>query len=140
MIPESEEKIRDILKKEKDIVLAYLFGSAARGEMTSLSDIDIGILFNSRINATRRYDIKLELMGEISSASGINKIDIIDMEKGSALLNYNIIKHGQILKSLDEDLRVQFETSLLFRYLDEKYYLQRHSDQVLKRIALRGLA
>jgi len=140
MVPELEEKIRSVLKKEADIVLAYLFGSAARGEMTSLSDIDIGILFNSRITAMRRYDIKLELIGEISSASGINKIDIIDMEKGSALLNYNIIKHGKILKSLDEDLRVQFETSLLFRYLDEKYYLQRHSDQVLKRIASRGLA
>lgn len=139
MIPEFEEKIRSVLKKEADIVLAYLFGSAARGEMTSLSDIDIGILFNSRINAMRRYDIKLELMGEISSVSGINKIDIIDMEKGSALLNYNIIKHGKILKSEDENMRVHFETSILSKYLDEKYYLQRHSDIVLKRIASRGL-
>lgn len=140
MVPEFEEKIRSVLKKEADIVLAYLFGSAARGEMTSLSDIDIGILFNSRISAMRRYDLKLELMGNISSVSGINKIDIIDMEKGSALLNYNIIKHGKILKSEDENMRVQFETSLLFRYLDEKYYLQRHSDHILKRIASRGLA
>jgi len=139
MVPECEEKIRSLLKKEEKILLAYLFGSAARGEMTSLSDIDIGILFNSGINAMRRYDLKLEIMGEISSACGINKIDIIDMEKGSTLLNYNIIKHAKILKSEDENMRVHFETSLLSKYLDEKYYLQRHTDQLLKRIASRGL-
>jgi predicted nucleotidyltransferase len=140
MVPEFEEKIRHVLKKEANIVIAYLFGSAARDEMTSLSDIDIGILFNSRINAMRRYDVKLELMGEISSASGLNRVDIVDMEKGSVLLNYNIIKNGKILKSNDENLRVRFETSILSRYLDEKYYLQRHTDQLLKRIASRGLA
>jgi len=140
MVPELEEKIRSALKKEADIVLAYLFGSAARGEMTSLSDIDIGILFNSRINAMRKYDLKLELMGDVSSACGLNRIDIVDMEKGSTLLNYNIIKHGKILKSEDENKRVRFETSILSKYLDEKYYLQRHTDLLLKRIASRGLA
>ncbi len=46
MIPECQERIKDILEKEKDIVLAYLFGSYARDDTTSLSDIDIGILFN----------------------------------------------------------------------------------------------
>jgi hypothetical protein len=61
------------------------------------------------------------------------------MEKGSILLKYNIIKHGKILKSADEDKRVQLETSIISRYLDEKYYLQRYSGIILKRIASRGL-
>lgn len=140
MIQDFDQKIKNILKKEKDIILAYLFGSVARGEMTLLSDIDIGILFDSGINAMQRLDIKLKLMGEISSACGLNKIDIVDMDKSSTLLNYNIIKHGKILRSVDENMRVRFETRMISRYLDEKYYLRRHSDFFLKRIISRGLA
>lgn len=140
MIQDFDQKIKNILKKEKDIILAYLFGSAARGEMTLLSDIDIGILFDSGINVMQRLDIKLKLMGEISSACGLNKIDIVDMDKSLTLLNYNIIKHGKILRSVDENMRVRFETRMISRYLDEKYYLRRHSDFFLKRIISRGLA
>lgn len=140
MVTECEERIKDILKKEKDIVLAYLFGSFARDDTTPLSDIDIGILFNSGIDSLRRHNLKLRLMGEIAQACKVDKIDIVDIEKGSILLKYNIIKHGNILKSADEDRRVQHETSIISRYLDEKYYIQRHSDMILKRIASRGLA
>ena len=140
MVPECEERIKDILEKEEDIVLAYLFGSYARDDITSLSDIDIGILFNSGIDSLHRHNIKLKLIGEIAQACKVNKIDIVDMEKGSILLKYNIIKHGKILKSADEDRRVLFETSIISRYLDEKYYLQRHSGIILKRMASSGLA
>ena len=140
MVSEYGKIIKNILNEEKDIVLAYLFGSSAREEMASLSDIDIGILFNSRIDSLRKHNLKLKLIGKIASACKVDKIDIVDMEKGSILLKYNIIKHGKILKSADEDRRVRLETSIISRYLDEKYYLQRHSDMVLKRIASRGLA
>jgi predicted nucleotidyltransferase len=74
MVPECQERIKDTLEKEDDIVLAYLFGSYARDDTTSLSDIDIGILFNSGIDSLHRHNIKLKLMGEIAQACKVNKI------------------------------------------------------------------
>ena len=52
---------------------------------------------------------------------------------------FNIIKHGRVMKSANESERVRFETLIHSRYLDEKYYLQRHNRLVLKRMAARGL-
>jgi hypothetical protein len=52
-------------------------------------------------------------------------------------LTYNIIRDGIILKS-DEPLRVKFETKMMSRYLDERYHIERHAKESLKRIAESG--
>jgi len=134
-----EKIVSNILKKEDYIILSYLFGSYARGDMNSLSDLDVGVLYAPEIDSHRKYEHSLKLSGELASACKINKIDIIDMEKSSVLLNYNIIKNGKILKSLDENKRIEFETRIISRYLDEKFHIERHNTLALKSIALRGL-
>ncbi len=134
-----EKIVSNILKKEDYIILSYLFGSYARGDMNSLSDLDVGVLYASEIDSHRKYEHRLKLTGELAAACKINKIDIIDMEKSSVLLNYNIIKHGKILKSLNENKRIEFETRIISRYLDEKFHIERHNTLALKSIALRGL-
>ena len=55
------------------------------------------------------------------------------------LLAYNILRTGIILKS-DEVERVKFETKVLSMYLDEKYYIKRHTEETLKRIAEVGFS
>ena len=134
-----EKIVSIILKKEDYIILSYLFGSYARGDMNSLSDLDVGVLYAPEIDSHLKYENRLKLMGELASACKINKIDIIDMGKSSVLLNYNIIKQGRILKSLDENKRIEFETRIISRYLDEKFHIERHNTLALKSIALRGL-
>ena len=52
-------------ERTEDIELAYLYGSYATGEITPLSDLDLGILLTS--DTQDLFKRELGLMGEIAS-------------------------------------------------------------------------
>ena len=138
MIPYEKELIEYFSSKDS-IIIAYLFGSTVRGDAGKLSDVDIGIMLDEKISKKDRFDLELKLMGEIAILIKRNKIDLIVLNEAPLLLAYNIIKSGIILKS-DETERVKFETKILSMYMDEKYYIKRHTEETLKRIAEVGFS
>ncbi len=133
MIP-YEKELTEYFSSKDSIILAYLFGSTVRGDTGRLSDVDIGVLLDEKLSKKDRFDLELKLMGEIAALIKKNKIDMVVLNEAPLLLAYNIIKNGIILKS-DETERVKFETKLLSMYMDEKYYIKRHTEETLKRIA-----
>ena len=62
-------------QKTEDIELAYLFGSYTTGEVTPLSDLDIGLLLKDGIKDLFRRE--LGLMGEVSSVFHTDEVDVI---------------------------------------------------------------
>jgi len=134
-----ENKIKEFLEAQKEVRLAYIFGSAARREMGNLSDVDIGVYLDNSLSKHERFKIRLELASQLGKLLENDRIDLIVMNDSPLPLNYNIIKHGKILKS-DEGLRVRFEAGILSRYLDRKYYMDRHDFLALKRISERGFS
>ncbi len=133
MIP-YEKELTEYFSSKDSIILAYLFGSTVRGDTGRLSDVDIGVLLDEKLSKKDRFDLELKLMGEIAALIKKNKIDLIVLNEAPLLLAYNIIKNGIILKSSERE-RVKFETKLLSKYMDEKYYIKRHTEETLKRIA-----
>ena len=134
-----ENELTEYFSSKDSIILAYLFGSTVRGDAGRLSDVDIGVLLDENLSKKDRFDLELRLMGEIAVLINKNKIDLIVLNEAPLLLAYNIIKDGIILKSSETE-RVRFETKLLSMYLDEKYYIKRHTEETLKRIAEVGFA
>jgi hypothetical protein len=61
------------------------------------------------------------------------------MNNAPLLLNYNIIKEGKVLHCKDELERILFETYVLSRYLDKRYYDERHVKMGIKRMTEKGL-
>jgi len=133
MIP-YEKELTEYFSSKDSIILAYLFGSTVRGDTGRLSDVDIGVLLDEKLSKKDRFDMELKLMGEIAALIKKNKIDLVVLNEAPLLLAYNIIKTGIILKSSEKE-RVKFETKLLSMYMDEKYYIKRHTEETLKRIA-----
>lgn len=138
MIP-YEKELTEYFSCKDSIKLAYLFGSTVRGDTGRLSDVDIGVLLDEKISKKDRFDLELILMGEIAILIKKNKIDLIVLNEAPLLLAYNIIKSGIILKS-DETARVKFETKILSKYMDERYYIKRHTEETLNRIAEVGFS
>lgn len=134
-----KKELTEYFSSKDGVILAYLFGSTVRGDAGRLSDVDIGVLLDEKIPKKDRFDLELKLISDIAILIKKNKIDLIILNDAPLLLEYNIIKSGIILKS-DEAERVKFETKILSMYLDEKYYIKRHTEETLKRIAEVGFS
>ncbi len=132
-----EQKLRDFLSGVGSVKLAYLFGSTARGESNCLSDIDIAVLFDDALLRKESFDPQVELISELTCILKTDNVDLVVLNDSPLLLTYNIIREGIILKS-DEPLRVKFETKVMSRYLDERYHIERHTKESLKRISESG--
>ncbi|SNQ59437.1 Nucleotidyltransferase [Candidatus Methanoperedens nitroreducens] len=138
MIP-YEKELTEYFSSKDSVILAYLFGSTVRGDTGRLSDVDIGVLLDEKLSKKDRFDLELILISEIAILIKKNKIDLVVLNEAPLLLTYNIIKDGIILKS-NEIERVKFETKTLSMYMDEKYYIKRHTEKTLKRIAEAGFS
>jgi len=132
-----EQKLREFFSKVEGVTLAYLFGSTVRGEANRLSDIDIAVLFDDTLLQKEAFDLQLEVISELTGLLKTNNVDLVIINDSPLLLTYNIIREGIILKS-DEPVRVKFETKIMSRYLDERYHIQRHAKESLRRIAESG--
>jgi hypothetical protein len=132
-------EIRAFLQEQKHVKVAYLFGSRAKGRVGPLSDFDIAILLDRHLNKQESFNYRLSLLNDLSSILKTRKLDVVIMNNAPLLLNYNIIKKGKVLYCRDELARVRFETYVLSRYLDRKYYDERHIKRGIKRMAEKGL-
>ncbi len=138
MIPYERELI-EYFRSKDNILLAYLFGSTVRGNTGRLSDIDIAILVDEKSSKKEHLDIELKILSEITILIKRDKIDLILLNEAPLLLAYNVIKNGVILKS-NEMERVKFEIKIISTYLDQQYYINRHAEKSLNRIAEVGFA
>ncbi len=139
MIVPYEKELTEYFSNKDSIILAYLFGSTVRGDTGKLSDVDIAILVDEKISKKDRFDLELKLISETATLIKKNEIDLVVLNEAPLLLAYNIIKTGIILKSSETE-RVNFETKILSMYMDEKYYIKRHTEETLRRIAGAGFA
>jgi predicted nucleotidyltransferase len=91
------EKIKAFCTKQDDVILAVLFGSHAQNTANAMSDLDIGILLDSLLTtshlADRHLDLQTALMTELRS----DRVDLVLINTGSPLLNFQIAKYGQLI-------------------------------------------
>ncbi len=132
------KKLIEFLSKKEHIRFAYLFGSVARGEEGKLSDFDLAVYLDESLNKDKMFDLQLKLISEITLILKTDKVDLVVMNDAPLLLNYNIIKHGKLLKD-DEKTRIRVERNILSSYLDRKYHTDRHTKEAIVRIAKEGL-
>lgn len=131
--------LKDLLQKDDSVQTAYIFGSVAKGRSGPLSDIDIAVLLKESLTPRERYEKRILLINEISSALRTDDVNLVIMNGSPLLLNYNIIRDGKLLESKNESRRVLYETSIMSRYLDRKFYEDMHVREGMKRIAERGI-
>lgn len=129
-----EKKLSEFFSKEDSVVLAYLFGSIARGEANCLSDIDIAVFFDKNLTKKEAFDLQLRLIVDLGDLLKTNNVDLVILNDSPLLLTFNIILDGIILKS-EERERVHFETRIMSRYYDEQYYIDRHMKRTIERLA-----
>lgn len=119
------EKLRAIFRKYPTVKLAYLFGSAASGQMGPLSDFDFAVFFDpfEKVGSFRR---SLSFSSELSSELSTDAIDIVILNNAeSTELKYEIIANGKLIYEI-EPYRLVVEPLILNEYFDFRSMLIRH--------------
>ena len=116
--------------QKQNVVLAYLFGSQAKGKTGLLSDIDIAVYFDESAPANERFDLRLETLGQLMDLFKTDEVDLVVLNDAPPLLSYRILKEGTLIFSDNHKKRLDFEVKAVLKYLDWKPYLNKYTAEV----------
>jgi len=129
MLEKYQSKLNKIFK-ENQAVLAYLFGSEARGASHKESDVDIGILFDKKMKPREYLKKEGKLIEFFSEIYPKKEINIVNLNIASPLLKQVAILEGRLLYQRNNLSRVLFQTQTLREY-EEYLYLSNIYNQFL---------
>ena len=118
------------LEQQPEVLLAYLFGSHAKGKARPDSDIDIAVLVDESKIAGGHLDTQMRLSALIDN----DRVDLVILNDAPPLLQHQVLKHGIKLFSRDKAKQVDFVFNAITRYLDTIYLRQIHSEALHRRI------
>ena len=107
------EKVKQIVKKESNILFGYIFGSYAKGSFNSNSDIDIALYFKDN-----SFDYYLEIVHKIEKNIKTD-VDLVVLNSAKNLyLLDDILKNSIVIK--DHPKRFDFEVYKWHEIVDFK--------------------
>jgi hypothetical protein len=119
------ERLKQSLEHDKDILFAYVYGSAVYDPELPGGDIDLAVYLKP--SDMKEY-IKKEaaLTAFLISRLDTDQIDLRILNVLPLILQYGILKEGILVLSRDETERVDFETSVMIRFFELKPYLDEY--------------
>jgi hypothetical protein len=128
-----EEGIRRVLEGHEEVLVAYLYGSAAKGLERRDSDIDVGLLLKEDFAADALYPARIA--GEIKRGCALARdVDVRILNKRSYGFLHQVIGGGEVILSRDEGKRVRFETSVIDAYIDFKPFYEQYDEKRRERL------
>jgi len=108
-------RIREVVERRPEVVVAYLFGSVARGTAGPLSDVDVAVLLRGEVDP---FEVRLALLAELAEALASDDVDLVVLNQAPISLAYRVLRDGRPLVSKDEGARVRHRVEVVDRYLD----------------------
>jgi len=120
--------LSDYCAQDERIVLAYLFGSQARGRIGPTSDYDVAFLVDGAVTHNERY----RWAHELSQLVGRQPVDLVILNTAPVELRYNVIAEGRRVYEQDVAARVEFEANTLSLYGDMRPMLRQQREAILR--------
>jgi uncharacterized protein len=115
---ERRRELAELFERQPDVVVAYLFGSQARGDPGQLSDVDLAVWLDDHPEPGRRLSRQLGLTAEVASLLGTDEVELAVLNGAPPLLAQRVIRDGELLAERSTMTRVRLETEAIIRYLD----------------------
>ena len=113
------------------VVFAYLYGSYARGDVHTFSDIDIGI-YLEKMPPKEALDNELSLALKLEEILDSRRnVDVRSINNMPIMIKGCIVTEGILIYSRNEALRVEFEIVVRKAYFDFRYFFNRHQKAYL---------
>jgi hypothetical protein len=131
-----DERISKVLMKESNILFAYIFGSYARKEARKESDVDVAIFLKnpSIMEEDPKFEVKLALKIE----KVVNRpVDVRIMNDKPLTFINQVLKHGKVLFSRNENERMNFEMKMFDLYSDFRRLMDEYDKRRFERYGIR---
>lgn len=93
------------------LVAVYAFGSAARGQTTPESDLDLAVLAGAPLDPLARFDLQERL-----AVLAGRDVDLVDLRAASTVMQAQIVHTGSVVRDADPPARAAFETRVFSAY------------------------
>jgi len=133
-----QQAMRAYLAEQDDLVVAYLFGSVARGQANHLSDVDIAVLLDAELEMEAAVERQLQLMVAMDDMAD-REVQVTLLNHATPLLAYQVVREGILLYERSRQERIRFEVRVMKIYFDVKPMIDFHNRALLRRIQETGL-
>jgi predicted nucleotidyltransferase len=108
------EQIKAYLQSRPGILFAYLYGSFFSGDR--FRDIDIAVYLKPPFPSP--LQVELDMEAELGRRVKTYPVEIRVLNHAPLSFRYNVIKHGEPIFIVDDDLRCDFAEATLSHYFD----------------------
>lgn len=126
----SDERIKKLLEYlplQQNILLAFVFGSFASRDVTSMSDLDIALLFERKVDFSGVGSMREEL----ADLLGID-VDIVVLNTAAPVIKMQVLKKGRLLHVKERRAYNEFFVTTVKEYDDLKRNRKEVEDHILK--------
>jgi predicted nucleotidyltransferase len=110
------QALAEVLSDEPLVLAAYHFGSSSDGTAHASSDVDIGVLFRTRVPLDELIRIEIRLDDSIPQT-----VDLLDVKRAGPFVALDIIR-GERFYCRDETATDEFDLYVLRRAGDLEYF------------------
>ena len=109
------------------VISVYLFGSRVTGRAHRDSDVDVGVLLDWKAypDASRRFEARLRLSGDVASGIGRPDVDLVVLNDAPPHLARAIVTGGRRVFCRDAEADHAFVRTMLLRAADLEPFLRR---------------
>ena len=111
-------KHMDQLVDRYDIQLIYIFGSYAKGINRENSDLDIAMYLDGKPEPL----VKLDILDDLVRIFRREDIDLVILNQVNMVLQFQVIKYGEVIYMKDLLTKVLYESKVMSRYMDMEYF------------------
>ena len=132
---EIQPRLKEFFANRPEALFAYLYGSYAKGTANKLSDVDVAVFLDENlVSKEKRFNARLEFIGEVMSVLHTDEAEVIVLNDAPPLLRFEVIRHGILLDSKDENKRVSFQVKTFNEYNDYSKILDTQYSYMKKRL------
>jgi predicted nucleotidyltransferase len=106
-----------------DVVFAYLFGTAARGPLQPLSDVDVAVFLDERVDAGAGGRAVFQV---VSAHLKTDEVDVIVLNTAPVAVVGRILAGRHVLCDRDPFRRQRFESRALREFCDFRTFERQH--------------
>lgn len=127
-------QVKELFRNDKEVVLAYLFGSYGRDNVGPLSDVDVAVLLHPMVSKNKFFDEQLRLQVGVCRILHTDEVDLVILNEAPITFRFSVISSGRAIYCADETIRIGFEAGVMLDYLDTSKLRDEYFYHLKKRI------